>query len=137
MVEQINTGPKWSKEELDNIMEAAKNEIDIRDRSYHFSTYPRTFVASEFTTWLVEKEFAANREDAVELGKALVADLKIVHVVRDHDFKDEYLFFRFMEHMKDKGHVKQPEDGSKPLSWRQFMENPDLAGRDLHPEEVK
>ncbi len=72
------------------------------------------------------------------LGKELVANLLIVHVCRDHDFKDQHLFFRFMHDMKDKGHVLQPENGDPPKSWKQLLEqHPEMANRDIKPAELK
>ena len=49
-------------------------------------------------------------EEAVELGEALVDDLLIVHVNRDHTFKNEMLFFRFFEDERDYGHVRKTKD---------------------------
>jgi len=61
-----------------------------------------------------------------------------VHVCRDHDFKDEHLFFRFMRDTRDKGHVYRPENGDPPKSWKQLLEqNPDKANKDIQPSELK
>lgn len=72
------------------------------------------------------------------MGKELVANLFIVHVCRDHDFKDQHLFFRFMDDMRDKGHVLKPENGDPPKSWKQLLEqHPEMANRDIKPAELK
>lgn len=63
--------------------------------------------------------------------------LHIVHVCRDHEFKDKYLFFRFMSDTRDKGHVRVPENGEPPKSWTMFLEDPDNANRDIRPDELK
>ena len=66
-------------------------------------------------------------EEAVELGEALVDDLLIVHVNRDHTFKNEMLFFRFFEDERDYGHVRKTKDAegkSTFKSWNQFLETP-------------
>ena len=40
---------------------------------------------------------SAEREDAVGTGKALVKRHFLHHVCHDHDFKDEKLFYRFLD----------------------------------------
>lgn len=83
----------------------------MRNRSYHFKVYPQCFIASEFTDWMISRHYAVDRTEAVKLGKLLVEHLHIVHVTRDHDFKDQHLFFKFMSDTRDKGHVLVPENG--------------------------
>lgn len=67
----------------------------IQDRKYHLKTYKECFVGKEFVDWLIAKGEARNRVDAVDLGKHLVEAGVIGHVVSDHNFKDEFLFYRF------------------------------------------
>ena len=43
--------------------------------------------------------------EAIELGQRLTKEGYMVHVLRDHQFKNEHLFFRFMEHEKNRGHA--------------------------------
>jgi len=69
--------------------------IVIKDRSYHFRKYISCFIGSEAVSWLVEKGIAKDRKEAVQLGKNLLdADL-IHHVVDEHHFEDQHLFYRF------------------------------------------
>ena len=63
--------------------------------------------------------------------------MHIVHVCRDHDFKDKKLFFRFMSDTRDKGHVRVPEDGTEPLSWKLFLQDESKANRDIAPAELR
>ena len=67
----------------------------------------------------------------------MVEALEIVHVCRDHDFKDKHLFFRFMSDSRDKGHVRRPDDGGPPKSWSMFLDNPENANKELSPHELK
>ena len=83
----------------------------MRDRTYHLTRYSSCFVASEMATWFVEKGYASDRSEAVSLGRALKEHLHIVHVCREHDFKDAYLFFRFMSDGRNMGRAHVPEDG--------------------------
>ena len=78
----------WTDIQLREITQQARQELEVIDRSYHFKTYPKCFVARDMASWFISKGHAADRDEAVLLGKALVANFHIVHVVRDHDFKD-------------------------------------------------
>ena len=122
---------------IQDIVRQAKQEIEIRDRKYHFTTYPQCFIASDMASWFVQKGFASDRNEAVLLGRALVANLQIVHVCRDHDFKDKMLFFRFMSDTRDKGHQLIPENGDPPKSWSMFLQNEENTDRDIAPGELR
>ena len=68
--------------------------IKIKDRRYRLTVYPRCFIGSEATTWLVRRFFVAEAE-AVKLGQRLI-DAKLLHHVTDsHPFEDGYFFYRF------------------------------------------
>jgi Domain found in Dishevelled, Egl-10, and Pleckstrin (DEP) len=68
--------------------------IKIQDRRYRLAVYPRCFIGSEATTWLVRRFFVAEA-DAVKLGQRLI-DTKLLHHVTDsHPFEDGYFFYRF------------------------------------------
>jgi len=66
--------------------------VAIRNRWYHLRRYPRCFVASDAVTWLQE-HLGVTRERAVRVGERLTALGQIEHVMEEHDFKDEHLFF--------------------------------------------
>ena len=68
--------------------------IKIRDRRYRLTVYPRCFIGSEATTWLVRRFHVAETE-AVKLGQRLI-DTKLMHHVTDgHPFEDGHFFYRF------------------------------------------
>lgn len=68
--------------------------IKIQDRYYKLKKYPKTFIGSEAVTWF-KSEFELSTSQAVRLGQKLV-DAKIIHHVLDqHDFKNEFLFYCF------------------------------------------
>ncbi|MBF2097974.1 MAG: protein kinase [Gloeomargaritaceae cyanobacterium C42_A2020_066] len=66
----------------------------IRDRRYLLKVYPRTFVGSEATTWMV-RNLGLDRIEAVTLGQALLTRGLIHHVVDAHSFRDGFYFYRF------------------------------------------
>ena len=86
MVEAVKK--EWTRDDLNEIKRQARDEVEVRDRSYHFRTYPKCFVANEMATWMVDKGHAADRNEAIKLGRALVENYMIEHVCRDHTFKD-------------------------------------------------
>ena len=45
--------------------------------------------------YFVNAKIVTSREDAVHIGRALGKARVFAHVARDHEFKDEYLFYRF------------------------------------------
>jgi hypothetical protein len=68
--------------------------IDIRDRRYHLKIYPRCFIGSEAVDWFVNN-LGINRTAAIALGQRLIDERLIHHVVDQHLFKDDQLFYRF------------------------------------------
>ncbi len=81
---------------LQNIIDEMRgiNGIEITDRRYHLKVYPKCFVGSEVVDWMVT-HLSISSEQAVQLGRRLI-DKNIIHHVHDqHDFENEYLFYRF------------------------------------------
>jgi len=71
-----------------------KNGIEIKDRWYNLKLYHQCFIGSEAVEWLMQTQ-QVSKKVALLLGQLLVAKNIIHHVTDDHDFKDEYLFYRF------------------------------------------
>ncbi|MBL1210633.1 hypothetical protein [Geminocystis sp. GBBB08] len=68
--------------------------LEIKDRKYRLTTYPLCFIGSEAVKWM-EKNYIISKSEAITLGQELM-DLKIIHhVTDDHNFKNDYLFYRF------------------------------------------
>ncbi len=74
--------------------------VPIRRRWHRFCAYPRCFVASDAVTWL-QTHLDVTRERAVRVGERLTALGQIEHVMEEHDFKDEYLFFQVRPSLND------------------------------------
>ncbi|NEO88280.1 MAG: hypothetical protein F6J87_29085 [Spirulina sp. SIO3F2] len=68
--------------------------VDVQDRRHQLKTYPQCFVGSEAVDWLVA-HLRISREEALEVGQQLIERQWITHVLRNHPFKDEYLFYCF------------------------------------------
>eukprot|EP01135_Chromosphaera_perkinsii_P007179 Nk52_evm3s738 gene=Nk52_evmTU3s738 len=103
--------------------------VDISDRRYHLRTYPNCFVGSEAVDAMISHGIASCTQDAVGIGQVLLQNDLLRHVTRDHDFKDESLFYRFVEDEESHGErsvikKKSKEDVEgmiKKISWGDFL----------------
>ena len=75
-------------------MRSGDAPLDIRDRSYRLTKYPKSFIGSEAVDWLVKHQ-ALSRPQAVRLGERMFESGLFHHVTDDHDFKDGNFYFRF------------------------------------------
>ena len=64
--------------------------VEIRDRKHRLRSYKQCFVGKALVSWLLEHGYAADRAAALALGR----QLPLQHVVDEHEFKDEDLFYR-------------------------------------------
>ncbi|MGB3533366.1 MAG: mechanosensitive ion channel domain-containing protein [Microcoleaceae cyanobacterium] len=80
----------------DEIVTAMRGEngIEIKDRRFQFKVFPKVFLGSDAVNWLIKYE-KATREEAIIIGKIMIQQGIIHHVLDEHDFKDESLFYRF------------------------------------------
>lgn len=109
------------KDGFDGIAAALKAGVEIKDRKYRLTLYKECFVGSEAVDFMVSQGVARSRSDAVKLGNALIADFHIIeHVTRDHEFKDDYLFYRFIG-QNERGSFAVNEDTGKNIVWSDFL----------------
>ncbi|NXQ35855.1 DPTOR protein, partial [Alaudala cheleensis] len=81
-------------------------ESILKVREENSVKYQRTFLGSEMIDWLIQEGEVENRQEAVELGRALLEHGIIQHVCDEHsDYKDAKLLYRFRK-----------DDGTFPLS---------------------
>jgi NADH dehydrogenase FAD-containing subunit len=84
-------------EEIDDlVMEMRKPNtgVVVKDRRYLLKPFPKCFVASECVTWLCD-HLKIEKNAAVKVGLLLQRLGFIDHVVSEHKFKDDNLFFRW------------------------------------------
>jgi len=82
---------------LEKIAEVFRKGVVVKDRRYLFRTYPQCFVGSEAVDFLVGSTLADSRLEAVDIGRNLAREFNLFeHVTKDHEFKDEYLFYRMV-----------------------------------------
>lgn len=68
-------------------------ELDIADRRWRLHDYPRCFVGSHATSHLM-RSLRRPREEALALGQALGELGLLVHVMHEHPFLDQDLYYR-------------------------------------------
>ena len=112
-----------TKKDLDQLAKDLKNCIDIKDRTYGFprKKFESCFVGQEAVDAMIKKGLAKDLEDAVAIGNKLLSQGYFHHVQRAHQFKYEYLFYRFTED-EDHGEALTDADGKK-FSWTDLMPN--------------
>lgn len=122
---------------LDDLTGRIKRLFDIQDRTYGFpsKSYPKCFVGSEAVAQLVKEGIALDAEDAVRIGNMLLDAGVFHHVLDEHAFKNEKLFYRFISD-EDHGSVARKPDGSV-VSWADFippLTNPGGRRMTLQPD---
>ncbi|WP_088243305.1 mechanosensitive ion channel protein [Calothrix rhizosoleniae] len=68
--------------------------VKIMDRQYRLRKYSRCFIGKEAVSWIMDY-LKVSELEALSLGQRLMNEKYIHHVTDDHDFKNEYLFYRF------------------------------------------
>ena len=95
--------------------------FSIQDRKYGVPSriYEKCFVGSEAVTAMLENGFAGDVSDAVNIGNVLITEGVFHHVLKEHEFKNGKLFYRFATD-EDGGQVARNADGSA-VSWAKFL----------------
>ncbi|XP_065843089.1 uncharacterized protein [Oscarella lobularis] len=91
---------KCEPDEYAHLVREIKQSGLVKDHKYHLRTYKNCFVGRELVNWLMKRRGGKLRMDAIQMGRELVKRHFCRHVTEDHDFKDEYLFYRFVEDSK-------------------------------------
>jgi len=77
----------------------------IQDRSYMLKKYEKCLIGSELVAWLLETREAITKYEAISLGIKLLENGLMHHVMDEHTFKDDKLFYRFYS-----------DDGANPVT---------------------
>lgn len=88
--------PKLSSREADLLAKEIqeKQMLEIKDRRYKLKLYRQCFIGSELVDYLIKDKNITTAE-AISLGQSLLERDLIYHVTNDHQFKNDYLFYRF------------------------------------------
>lgn len=90
--------PELARIDLQTLVEKMRGlyGIEIKDRWFNFKLYRQCFTGNDGVNWF-RKHQKLSKEAAIELGKILVKQKIIHHVYDEHDFKNDFLFYRFYE----------------------------------------
>ena len=83
---------RWNVERFYSLIRSASG-FDVADRSHLGTTYPRCFVGSEAVEWMQSQGHTLN--EALSVGQRLIELSLMHHVVDEHPFKNEKLYYRF------------------------------------------
>lgn len=70
--------------------------VEIKTRRHNIKLYQRCFLGNEAVDWIT-KRVKISRTDAVALGQKMIDKGIFCHVLEQHQFKDEGLFYRFKD----------------------------------------
>eukprot|EP00730_Choanoeca_flexa_P015622 TRINITY_DN7215_c1_g1_i1.p1 TRINITY_DN7215_c1_g1~~TRINITY_DN7215_c1_g1_i1.p1 ORF type:complete len:669 (+),score=187.63 TRINITY_DN7215_c1_g1_i1:53-2059(+) len=124
-----DTGALTTDDELGEIVAQLRANLEVKDRRYRMQSYKSCFVGKEAVDYMIRAKMVINRSDAIELGNALIEAGKWAHVLREHDFKDDYLFYRFAAD-EDHGQLGRTAQGSR-MSWRHFLSESFVPDADI------
>lgn len=123
--------PETPELDIESLLVRFRKNVQIKDRKYRLSTYRKCFLGSDAVQWLVTSGITGNREDAVRLGQTLQQSGYIEHCVREHPFKDEDLYYRFIEDTDRGGVAKR---GAHAVSWADFLSSSSGMSECMQPE---
>jgi hypothetical protein len=83
---------------VDYIADVFEEGIEVGPNVFHYRTYNDTFVGRDAVSFLMNHRLAKTRQDAVRVGNSLLERGIFQHCSGDHQFKDKFLFYRFVSH---------------------------------------
>lgn len=97
LLEQYNLGavlssliPFWYS--FFSSMRALDKGVILKNRTWRLRRFSNCFVGTEAVTWIVNNK-DCSREEAVRIGEMMLLFGVCHHVCRQHDFRDDYLFY--------------------------------------------
>ena len=83
------------KHRMDLIFTRMYRAVDVRNRTYRFRKYNNVFVGSEAVSAMIRMNIALDENEALSIGNSLMSGGYFDHVFGHHNFKNEFLFYRF------------------------------------------
>ncbi|CDF41268.1 Serine/threonine protein kinase [Chondrus crispus] len=90
----LATVPNFSK--LIEAMQKEATGVQVQNRKWRWKLYENCFVGTDAVSWLTGHA-GCTRDAAVALGQKLLDAGALHHVCRAHDFKDDALFYRWID----------------------------------------
>ena len=82
-----------------SIQMQSETGVEVKTRRHKLKLFQRCFLGNEAVDWIVE-QLKVSRPQAVKIGQKMLEKGIFHHVLDEHQFKDENLFYRFH---KDEG----------------------------------
>ncbi len=122
-----------AKDDIASLTAEVERLFVVKDRTYGFPPrrYPRCFVGSEAVASMIEANIAGDVGDAERIGNLLLGAGVFRHVLDEHAFKNEYLFYRLARDAAHGEKAKRPDGAT--VSWADFLDPLTDGGRDLQP----
>jgi hypothetical protein len=93
---------------LHDIAKSMEQDVKVLDRRFRLKTYKQSFIGRDAVSFLVGSLYASSRREAVALGRRLVDELDLFeHVTRQHQFEDDFYFYRFKDQSTRRMKTKQ------------------------------
>ncbi|XP_040827670.1 integral membrane protein GPR155 isoform X1 [Ochotona curzoniae] len=91
----------------------------VKERRCGTKTSAGTFCGCDLVNWLIEVGLASDRGEAVIYGDRLVQGGVIQHITNDYEFRDEYLFYRFLQKSPERS---PPVINANPVYQERYKE---------------
>lgn len=71
---------RYPKEELERVGALMRQNVIVKDRTYHFKRYANVFLGKELVTWLIENGHATTVDEAILVGDYFLSNNVFHHV---------------------------------------------------------
>ncbi|ETO33020.1 hypothetical protein RFI_04087 [Reticulomyxa filosa] len=107
--------------QLETVTKLFREQLEIKDRKWYLTTYKTCFVWSESMSLLVSSGVAKTHGQAVELGNLMLTANVFCHVTKDHNFKDDNLYYCFVMDEVSQGEKREKRGDLTDWSWRDLV----------------
>jgi potassium efflux system protein len=83
--------------------------VEIKDRRYLFNVFENCFIGAEAVQWLM-RTHNMTKTEALRAGQLLIDNNYMHHVLDEHDFENEYYFYRFFADEQGFNDATPPEN---------------------------
>ncbi|XP_023398601.1 lysosomal cholesterol signaling protein isoform X2 [Loxodonta africana] len=103
----------------------------VKERRCGAKTSAGTFCGCDLVNWLIEVGLASDRGEAVIYGDRLVQGGVIQHITNEYEFRDEYLFYRFLQKNSEQS---PPVTNASTLQQERYKEIEHSSPSSLSPK---
>jgi hypothetical protein len=123
--------------------------IEVKDRSYHLTTYKQVFLGTEAVAFMLREgiatrylhsrvlgarltqaqhdiraisRFVYSEQDACDAGDLMIAQGDLYHCTKEHTFKNQALFYQFAADAPNHGKKGVVPTTGEELSWKHLSE---------------